>query len=442
MSTTTTELTIHKEFDARFDSLCEYMEDGFSADNLDTTDWTARFQALPAILSAFNPSLVRESSIMKYLHEKLFFAEHAQDWIIPAHAAKYVHLFSEALNAGFILDCVTDSGPTPKLPWEAKVTSPVKKAPPKKSLPPSPYMGPSPSPAIPFVQPPAPQDPAVQVLAVQVPASQVPVHVPAVHVPVAQVTVPPAPAFPPGISLDDALVSFLAGGGGSSLPASSSNPGTSSTSLPILASGANSCHSFIPGNQAIYELGKYLRSYSPEEAADSFTLDASGNLVVKKSVRKISSAVEWNEAILNFGVALSESPSETKTFSWAAFTVYISRVAVYFRLYSFSSVMAFDIAFRKWRRAHDLPWDASNELIKDLILTRSVPPTAVPTSKPVRDNSCGDFQNGKCKRPSCLYPHRCRRCNTTFAPSFRACPCVAGALPPGVTLPVGVTFGV
>ena len=89
----TTELTLHKAYDAMFDELCELMEDGFSADLLEPADWDARFVGMPFILKGFNPGLVQAAAIMKYLHVKLFFAEHAQDWIIPANAAKYVELF-------------------------------------------------------------------------------------------------------------------------------------------------------------------------------------------------------------------------------------------------------------------------------------------------------------------------------------------------------------
>ena len=436
----TTELTLHKAYDAMFDELCELMEDGFSADLLEPADWDARFAGMPFILKGFNPGLVQGAAIMKYLHVKLFFAEHAQDWIIPANAAKYVELFGRALDDGYLLDCVVATGPTPKIPWEAKITSP-KKAAPKKSPAPrvDPQIPPGSSPQVAIVQGPPLQN-LVQSSNVQaLPSVLIPeFHLPAVH----QVAASPPPLFPPGSSVDNALLSFLANGGGPSLPLSTVNSGTSLLSLPPLSSGASSCHSFIPTSQPIYDLGKYLRSYVPEDSASTLMLDASGNLVARKSVRKISSAAEWNEAMLNFAVALSESPSEAQTFTWAAFTVYLSRVALYFRLYTFPSVIAFDVAFRKWRRAHCLPWDASNGLINDLILTQTSAAPIIPAAKPARDNSCGDFQNGKCKRPACVYPHRCRRCNTTFASSFRACPCVGGILPPGVTLPSGVTFGV
>ena len=155
---------------------------------------------------------------------------------------------------------------------------------------------------------------------------------------------------------------------------------------------------------------------------------------------------DWLSASRNFGIALAASPSEAATFLWESFTLYVDRISRYFRLYSFTSVLEYDTAFRKQQRASNLPWEASNDYVRDMLLMWRISPS-LPSSNPTPTipksaPKCNDFQTGCCNRANCCYSHKCSRRATSWPMSASGCVCTTtGVLPQGAVLPPGVIFG-
>jgi hypothetical protein len=143
---------------------------------------------------------------------------------------------------------------------------------------------------------------------------------------------------------------------------------------------------------------------------------------------------------------LSAAPSEASTFSFVTFSLYVDTMALFFKFYTFVSVLEYDVCFRKWRRANSLGWDAHNPHLKDCYLRpKPQPPLGpFPQTRKVPSGStlrCNDFQRGMCTRNNCRYLHNCALCHTTWPSPHRACMCKNGAFPPSVILPPGVTAG-
>jgi hypothetical protein len=267
------------------------------------------------------------------------------------------------------------------------------------------------------------------------------------------------------------LRQLLAGGAALQLPAASNAgmlsfppvlPGVpplvgnfenSCLSLPVLRpSGEDPNSLFVPVNQPIYRLADYLPNVSGSDPDDTLNV-VDGHIRVGQSKRKIGSAHEWACAFRNFAVLLAASPAELPIFSWTDISLYQNMIAGYFLVYTFTSVVEYDLAFRKWRRAFGRRWSDANHYLVAVHLkpkpVTSTPHTSAPprTSSgpgpvPGRRNRCYEFSGSNgCKRPACNYAHTCAQCKTTWPSSQSKCVCVNGAFRNGYSPPNGVVLG-
>ena len=426
----------HRQWDDIFDSLAELVKnpDTFDADILTDEDWDKRFSDMDRAFDALVKVPKSTESKTKRLDDYLFVAVGARTWIDHKHFEDYVELWKGAVKDGFLPDCVTMSGPSTSTTWTFNIPSALSSPTRKVGNQITPNVSPTP---VYSLQPPLP-------LAGKVSPPGTPVN-PYGHP--AQMS----SGFPSPSDVDSALQEFLANGGSVSPLPSSGAPGTQffqPASLPPLVSALPSGALHVPAHQPIYDLAKFLHSYDASNSADFLSVSPNGEIQLKKRGKRIVCSDDWFAAMRNFGIALAASQTESTTFTWEAFILYIDRISRYFKLYSFTSVIEFDVAFRKWRRASNLRWDASNDYIRDLILVRLQPAqTGNPTRPPAPGGpkttlKCNDFQAGRCNRPICRYSHQCVKCSTTWPASASSCVCNAnGSLPQGAVIPPGVTFG-
>lgn len=437
--------TVHPAFDKFYDELVLMINNSetFDADMLEPTVWEEHKEKIIASLKGVNRKLTQSKARMKFLTSSLFVAEDSATWINPDRYLDYLSLWDSALAEGFIPEAVCPNGPNPSVDWI--------------SLPPTPTKSLGKRFVSPTLAVTAPVSPPLSGPPGLVPTSSLPATLPAqfgglVHGAAVEalpgLTTELAPN-PSNQAVIDALKAFISGGPttGGGLP-SSLNPGTpnalpSSTSLPVLNVVPNPW--VAPATQPIYDLNKFHQSYV--EVEDKFVLNSDGTISTKKTGRKISTAVEWIAAAQHFGIALSSAP-EANQFVWTDFMLWIQHMTVLFGAYQFAAVVEYDRAWRRWRRANLQPWSALNPSLRDLYLTGkgivAAPVKNVKTASPSGSTPvCHIFSRPSgCNRgAACRFTHRCSRCHTTFPPTSSSCPCVAGILPPGTTLPAGVTFG-
>ena len=425
----------HPQWDDLFDGLADLVEDPdtFDADILSNDDWNTRFKGMSRAFVVLEKAPKSVAAKVKKLADYLFVASDSHSWIIHGNYVEYVNLWKDAVKHGFLPDCVTMSGPNTSEAWTFNIPSALSSPTRKMGSQPTPRS----SPNVYSIPPPLPLAGKVSP-----PVSPVnPYGLPAQS----------AQDFPTASDVDLALQEFLANGGSVSPLPASVVPGTQNfppASLPPLVSALCPGDLHIPAHQPIYDLAKYLHSYDASNPADFLSVSPNGEIQLRKRGKKIMCCDDWSAAMRNFGIALAASQTESATFTWKAFILYMDRIARYFKIYSFSSVMEFDVAFRKWRRASNLRWDASNDYIRDLILVRlQLAPTGNPNRPPASGGArsafkCNDFQAGRCSRSACRYAHQCVKCSTTWPASASSCVCNAnGALPNGAVLPPGVTFG-
>ena len=405
----------HPEHDKFYDALLVLLTDpdSFSADLFEDTDWDARMKSLPAALAhaQFANTKAKRTAFLN----NLFAAKKASTWFKVEYFDDYVSLWSSALADGYIPDCVCRLGPTPSETWQVTVASPNKAV--SRTT---------------FV------DPGGNLPSLVLPTGLAPVIPP---------NGPPPPLVPvnPSASLQAFL---LSGGSATPLPASS-NSGNSSlfqTSvhqvLPPLALSASPL--VAPSGQPIYDLEKFVTGYVAPST--SLVLQANGTFTAPKSARAINSPATWMAAAHAFGNAMFVSPAPHQ-FNWPDFIMFIDTISILFKHYVFEAVMSFEAEFRRWCRAYGHPWTATNPLLRDaFLLGRNIPASTAVKAKPSAPPMaliCHDFSraSGCSRSTSCRYPHKCKRCNTTFPSASVVCPCVAGTLPSGTSLPPGVTFG-
>jgi hypothetical protein len=198
-------------------------------------------------------------------------------------------------------------------------------------------------------------------------------------------------------------------------------PSSQTPSLPVL--GFPASRWYAPANQAIYCLDEFVPDYA-----------ASGG-------KGITSAKEWRAAAIYLGQAMAADP-KSHNFVWSEFMTYLEVTDILFTIHRFKTVIEYDIAWRKWRRANSESWSAFNHVLRDFYLAGG--PTSSSSQPKPQQNVCFDFSRpgGGCTRlSSCQYSHKCNRCRTTFPSTIATCPCIHGVLPSGTTLPQGVTFG-
>jgi hypothetical protein len=426
----------HTAYDTYFDALTSLITepDSFSADLYEDTDWSARYAALPTSL-AEAPIATTKTKKTAYL-KNLFAAKGSSKWFKVELFDDYVTLWTKSIAGGFIPDCVCRFGPTPSEKWQVSVASPNKPVSRTLFIVPNTHVPPDPS-LVPTI------------VTTGVPATGLPPPLGPAGIPTAGLSTLPAPAV--HVHPSASLQAFLLGGGSVSPLPTSADPGitslpfTSAQVLPPLVLSASPL--VAPPGQPIYDLEKFVTGYVAPST--SLVLQANGTFTAPKSARAINSLTTWMAAVHAFGNAMSVSPAPHQ-FNWPDFIVFIDTISILAKHYAFEAVMTYETEFRRWRRAYGHPWIATNPLLRDaFLLGKNVPaPFANPkaktsTSTPATVLICHDFSrpSGCSRSRSCRYPHKCKLCNTTFPNTSVSCPCVAGALPPGTSLPPGVTFG-
>jgi hypothetical protein len=417
----------HTVYDGIFEDLLSLITDAdsFTSDVLVDTEWNAHFERVRALLKTANASLSQEKRRRNMLVDHLFIADEAEHWVVPDNYKLYLDLWASAMKAGYLPDCVCEKGPTPTEGWSIIVPSPKGKALNKVS-----FTGK----ALPLLLP------------LGTTSNVIPPSTPGTGnmVPSGGLSANPLEAAM-------ALGKFLQGGTtGVNLPLSN-DPGMllkpRCVPLPPLLNVSNPW--FAPVDQTIYEMDKFHQSYVPSD--NKVIMNVDGTFSVKKGGKKIVVPEEWSAAAINLGHNMASSPQDHQ-FEWSDYLTWVHLVGLLFKNYTFGSVIDYERAWRKWRRSTDSMWSAQNGVLKDMFLIMKSSPVVssgnfrqgishVPKnsgSSPV----CFDFSLNGCSRlGSCRFTHTCKRCNTTFPATSGKCPCIAGALPSGVTLPAGVTFG-
>ena len=421
----------HPAYDKYYDALTSLIADPdtFSSDLFEDTDWSDREAALPKSLAEAMFASTKTKKIA-FLNN-LFVARGASKWFKVELFDDYISLWTQSLSDGFIPDCVCRLGPSPSETWQVSVVSPNK--PVSRTL----FGHPDPAVVPPTGPPVVPGIPTTGL-----PPPLVPAGIPTTGL-------PPPLAPPVRVHPSAALQAFLLSGGSISPLPISTNPGTTSlpsTSTQVLPPLALSASPLVaPPGQPIYDLEKFVTGYVAPST--SLVLQANGTFTAPKSARAINSLTTWMAAAHAFGNAMSASPAPHQ-FNWPDFIVFIDTVSILSKHYVFEAVMTYESEFRRWRRAYGHPWTASNPLLRDaFLLGKNIPMSvATPKTKPPASTTvliCHDFSrpSGCSRSNSCKYPHKCKRCHTTFPCSSVVCPCVAGTLPAGIVLPPGVTFG-
>lgn len=180
--------------------------------------------------------------------------------------------------------------------------------------------------------------------------------------------------------------------------------------------------------QKIFKLEKYLPNYHEDSDEKQFVVAEDGSIKMKRKSRKISSQSHWLAAMQGLGRHLAQRKAAGKSdaeFVWEDFLLYIERVFSFFRAYTFESVLQFDVAFRKWRRANSYPWTYDNPVLRDIICRVKPETTSDFFGARSRDTgsdslsrkvtqTCRNFNRPSgCKRSDCRYLHACLDCGST-----------------------------
>ena len=406
---------VHKAYDLIFEDLLLLLtdSDSFTSDILDDKVWTENFDRVVEILKTAGTSKVSQKKRREdFLIDVLFVAVDAQDWVDVANYEAYIRLWGAATSAGFLPDCVCVGGPSPSTTWD--------------------------------IIPPSLKGKGLSNAGLAHPIVSQSLSAPAVATGTAIIG--------NGVSAQAAsaaLGNFLQSGTvGSALPVSV-NQGTtlhpSVFPLPVLVNVSNPW--VAPVDQAIYDMDKFHQSYVPTD--NKMVMNVDGTFTVKSGGKKIATPEEWASAAVNLGHNMASSPLDHQ-FSWPVFMLWVHLTGLLFKTYSFASVIDHERAWRKWRRSTRSTWDTQNPILEKMFLvskfvTAVFPAAGRPAATPVvkgKSPPCFDFQLSTCSRlGSCRFNHVCTRCHTTFPSATGKCPCVGGILPPGITLPAGVTFG-
>ena len=436
-----TAYTVHKEYDELYEKLLPLLTDPdtFSADVLEDSVWIDNFTRLELVLKKVNLKGSQTSKIEDFLIDVLFVAVDAQEWVDPTLWQEYITLWQTALSLGFIPDCVCVNGPTPNIKWDVIPASPK-----GKGINRQPVVLPVPTSVLGGN---VSTTPSVAVIPSGMGGPGLPLALPV------STTIPGLPVTGTGASSQAAaaaLGNFLQGGTtGVSLPVSSNQGTLVQPSVFLLPTLANVSNPWVaPVDQLVYDMDKFHQSYVPSD--NKMVMNVDGTFTVKSGGRKISTPEDWANAAVNLGHNMAASPLEHQ-FSWPVFMLWVHLTGLYFKTYSFSSVIEHERAWRKWRRSTRNSWDVQNPILEKMFLvtkfatlSNGVPTKApnLPSTKSGKNPPCFDFQLTNCIRlGSCRFNHVCTRCHTTFPNTSGKCPCIGGNLPPGVALPAGVTFG-
>ena len=406
-------------FDKFYDALIPLLTDGdtFSADLFTDTDFDERFTNISAALKEACFATTKQKKTI-FLNN-LFAAKKASTWFILENFKAYVDIWTAAISDGFLPDCVCHTGPSPSVAWTKSASTP------KKGV----------------TQRPDPDTFAALPGSFNTAPPEVPLVATHPALPLGQPLVTPIP----GNDSAAALQAFLLGGGtGIPLPTSPDPGKTTASTLPFLSVSASPL--VAPSGQPVYDLEKFVTGYVTPSTL--LVLQANGTFTAPKSARTINSPANWIAAAHSFGLAMANA-ADAHQFNWPDFIVFIDTISILFKHYVFEAVVSYEMEWRRWRRAYSHSWTASNLLLRDaFLLGKNIPvaPLVVPAAKarPAAGATliCHDFSRPTgCSRPACKYPHKCKRCQTTFPSSSSNCPCILGVLPPGAVLPPGVTFG-
>ena len=103
-----------------------------------------------------------------------------------------------------------------------------------------------------------------------------------------------------------------------------------------------------PVDQLVYDMDKFHQSYVLTD--NKMVMNVDGTFTVKSGGKKIASPEEWANAAVNLGHNMAASPIEHQ-FSWLVFMLWVHLTGLYFKSYSFSSVIKHEHAWRKWRHS-------------------------------------------------------------------------------------------
>lgn len=449
----------HPEWDEIFADLSDLMDPTageFGPELLDSTEFSEQFAHVEAILPKMKRKLKQGSAIRRCLADSLFVSADIEPFIVVANYQAYIKVFERAVHLGFLPDACTMEGPTNTHKWVVLQATPVKKSArlgvngPQVTFIPSPLTHDHPSLDTTHSSPYVP--PMKTTTTTKTATRTMPTPLPA-HQWTGIADGKPFDEKTPIQQKEDVATlmnQFLGLSHGSGLP-SSTNPGvhvsrpslptlsSSNVLPPLLAPPGDVNTLFVPTSQPIYKLRDYLPQGRINEDELAIKVSSDGLVVQQSNNSKIVTALDWHAAFRNFAVLLASSPYEADTFNWTDIQVYQNRVAAYFAVYTTSSVIAYDIAFRKWRRAYNLKWSATNSYINDTHLVMR--PLQIPNTSTKKSTKCFDFDKGKCYRQACSYIHRCGKCNTTWPASANGCACTNGVFPNNYQPPPGVVIG-
>jgi hypothetical protein len=390
----------HTEFDDYFEQFSSFLKPNFtSLIATNPEEWSKRFGHLTENVKSFSKVIDKFSNnaAQQALAGLLVQPKRGDHYIIKTKAKLALKIFLEALEKGFILDYVLDDGPTPSTKWE-----------------------PSGTPFIPISIPESP---------VKIPDPLLMPKGSEFHEGSDSSSIEESDDALPSKDALDRKINELLASPPTSLPLST-NPGKSlsysskpAVSKPVVSNPRPLTLSFAPvPNQKIYKLGKFLPTFALDYDETKVVVK-DGKLVLDKSnLPKVDTPHAWSVAMLALGrhlEYLKNTRQSEEEFLWEDFSLYMERITSYFGTYSFSSVIAFDINFRKWRRFWKERWVTENAFLKDTLLqvkTKIAPtaPTATPTTpqRPLnpQTNFCKDFNKGSCQRNNCKYRHICVFC--------------------------------
>jgi hypothetical protein len=427
----------HTEWQEHFNALLEHIKDPDDFDALILSDTDFEDQ-IKHVLSIKQPMLVQRAAIIRFLEGNLFTTTNLKEFMKdPIDFSAIFNIFLSAAQAGYLPDTVTLKGPSPGQTWTV-ITSPVKKVlqankshitkPILFQLPSSPTPTPTPTLSSPPYQPPILSTPYTPT-----PKADSPI------------------THGQSDNFSTSLASFLENSSVSpSLPLSS-NVGMDHHSLPKLPIMNNT---FLPPmNQQIYNIARFIPRFNIDQNEKTLATNSKGEIVLRKPNNKVLTSEDWMTGIRGLAANMERDPLPHQ-FVWSEFLIYLDRVSSYFIIYTTPSVIAFDIYWRKWRRANKLSWHSSNDFIRELAVVTKNPsyhpsPNTSVNSPPKKKGAyppgtvCHNFSrlNGCSRGAQCFGTHQCSRCNTTWKKTDPLCLCIKGSFPPSQVFPPGVTKG-
>lgn len=358
---------VHRKFDALLDEFTGLLKDGFEPTEVSPSEWRKHFAFVEDILNTWKDKIdsARISFVTGALKSCFYEARRADTYVVTRSARKAFTALAGAFDEGFLLDVVTATGPTPDVKWESSFASPTR----------APPSGPR-----------APLSPS------------------------------PMGSVPKGSS--PAIFGKFSSGSSSSSEESSNseadlNPGAL---LPVANFLSGKFLSYAPvckSKVKVYKLESFLPKFGYQHDDEQEAVIRDGKLKVKSKRPRVSSSHMWIAAMTGLGRHLASLPDPG--FQWEDFSLYTDLVLGLFATHTLDSVLAFDFEYRKWRRAHTLPWVTDNPYLRThLLRPKTVASTYVPESDKFRNKDkgfCRDFNKGGCKRSSCRFSHTCAWCS-------------------------------